>query len=282
MPLFVTQRALYEVRERPSKAYSWKAFLAANIVVELPYQVLVGILVFACYYYPVNGVQSSERQGLVLLFCIQFFVFASTFAHFIIAALPDAQTAGAVATLLFSLMLTFNGVMQPPDALPGFWIFMYRVSPLTYWVGGISGTELHAKPIECNSREVSVFNPPSGQTCREYLAAFLTQAPGQLQNPSATSDCRYCQLRVADQYLEGSNIYWGSRWRDFGLMWAFICFNIGAAVTLYYTFRVVKWDNVKFTDVLKLPCEALRKFLRAFPYQTHGREKKQRTKLDEE
>ena len=38
MPLFVTQRSLYEVRERPSKAYSWKAFLVANIAVEIPYQ----------------------------------------------------------------------------------------------------------------------------------------------------------------------------------------------------------------------------------------------------
>merc|ERR1711964_750832 len=27
------------------------------------------------------------------------------------------------------LFLTFNGVFQPPFALPGFWIFMYRVSP---------------------------------------------------------------------------------------------------------------------------------------------------------
>lgn len=51
MPRFVTQRDLYEVRERPSKAYSWKAFLIANIAVEIPYQVLLGILVYAsCKY----------------------------------------------------------------------------------------------------------------------------------------------------------------------------------------------------------------------------------------
>ncbi|MBE3046671.1 ABC transporter permease, partial [Candidatus Bathyarchaeota archaeon] len=37
-PVFVTQRALYEVRERPSKAYSWQAFLLANIFVEVPFQ----------------------------------------------------------------------------------------------------------------------------------------------------------------------------------------------------------------------------------------------------
>ena len=110
MPRFIIQRALYEVRERPSKAYSWAAFLIANIVVEIPYQILMGIMVFASYYYPIYGKnQSSERQGLVLLFCTQFFVFASTFAHLLIAAMPDAETAGNIATLLFSMSLTFNG-----------------------------------------------------------------------------------------------------------------------------------------------------------------------------
>ena len=78
MPPFVSQRSLYEVRERPSKAYSWAAFLIANIFVEIPYQILLGMLVFASYYYPIFGKnQSSERQGLILLYCIQFFVFAS-------------------------------------------------------------------------------------------------------------------------------------------------------------------------------------------------------------
>lgn len=35
MPVFANQRTMYEARERPSKAYSWKAFMSANIVVEL-------------------------------------------------------------------------------------------------------------------------------------------------------------------------------------------------------------------------------------------------------
>lgn len=128
MPQFVTQRSLYEVRERPSKAYSWKAFLIANLIVEIPYQIITGLLVFATFYYPVVGIQSSERQGLVLLFIVEFFIYASSFAHFLVAAMPDAQTAGGIATTLFAMTLIFNGVMQPPNALPGFWIFMYRVS----------------------------------------------------------------------------------------------------------------------------------------------------------
>ena len=70
----------------------------------------MGVLVFAAFYYPIFGAkQSSQRQGLMLVFCMQFFVFASTFAHMLIAALPDAETAGNIATLMFSLCLTFNG-----------------------------------------------------------------------------------------------------------------------------------------------------------------------------
>nr|POE75585.1 zeb2-regulated abc transporter 1 [Quercus suber] len=99
-----SSRSLYEVRERPSKAYSWKAFLIANIVVEIPYQILAGTIVWCTFYYPVVGIQDSERQGLVLLFMIALFIYASTFAHMCIAALPDAQTAGSIVTLLFSMV----------------------------------------------------------------------------------------------------------------------------------------------------------------------------------
>jgi ABC-type multidrug transport system permease subunit len=247
MPLFVTQRALYEVRERPSKTYSWKAFILSNIAVEIPYQIMVGIFVFVCYYYPVNGAsEPSSRQGLVLLFCIQFFVYAGTFATMVIAALPDAETAGALVTLLFAMSLIFNGVMQTPSALPGFWIFMYRLSPFTYWIGGMTSTQLHGREIQCSSDEMSVFDPPSGQTCGQYLAEFLLTQVGKLQNPDSESSCQYCSVSNADEYLSSSNIFWSERWRNFGLVWAYVVFDIVVAVVLYYAFRVVKWNPAAF------------------------------------
>ncbi|KAM0285091.1 hypothetical protein ACHAO9_008922 [Fusarium lateritium] len=241
-PHFLTQRDLYEVRERPSKAYSWKAFMIANVLIEVPYQALTGILMFACFYYPVVGIQSPARQGLVLLFMIQLMLYASSFAQMTIAAFPDALTASAIVTLLVLMSLTFCGVLQPPTALPGFWIFMYRVSPFTYWVAGIVSTELAGRAIECSVDETSIFDPPSGQTCGEYMADFLSAAPGQLQNPDATAQCQYCSLTNADQFMAGSNIYYSERWRNFGIVWAYIAFNIFIAVGSYYVFRVKKWS----------------------------------------
>ncbi|KAJ5530865.1 hypothetical protein N7527_004258 [Penicillium freii] len=253
MPVFVSQRSLYEGRERPSKSYSWKAFLIANVIVEIPFMVVMGILTYASYFYAVVGVPDSTTQGTVLLFCIVFFIYASTFTHMVIAGLPDETTASAVVVLLFAMSLTFCGVMQPPSALPGFWIFMYRVSPFTYWIGGMAGTQLHNRQVVCSTAELSIFNPPSGQTCGEYLMKYVTAAGGQLLNPEATSDCNYCSLEVADQYLITAGISYSDRWRNFGIMWAFIGFNIFVATLMYYLVRVKRWSSADMKEsVMKL------------------------------
>lgn len=240
-PLFVTQRSLYEVRERPSKAYSWKAFLIANVIVEIPYQVLMGTMTWAAFYYPVIGAgQSSERQALLWLLCTVLFIYASTFAQMTIAALPDATTAGALVTLLMIMSLQFCGVLQAPKALPGFWIFMYRVSPFTYWISAMTSTMLHGRTVSCTSTETTVFNPPSGQTCGEYYSSYLNESgvSGTLQNPLDTTSCRYCSITLADDYLSGSEIYWDDRWRNFGFLWVYIIFNIAVAAGAYWFFRV--------------------------------------------
>jgi ATP-binding cassette subfamily G (WHITE) protein 2 (PDR) len=62
-----------------------------------------------------------------MLFSVQLLIYASAFAQMTIAALPDAQTASGLVTLFTFMSILFCGVLQSPDALPGFWIF---VSPL--------------------------------------------------------------------------------------------------------------------------------------------------------
>jgi ATP-binding cassette subfamily G (WHITE) protein 2 (PDR) len=107
-------------------------------------------------------------------------------------------------------------------------------------------TLLHDRPVVCSSTETSHFDPPSGQTCGQYLADYLQTAPGVLQNPDATTNCQYCPLSSSDQFLAGSKIYYNERWRNFGIMFAFIGFNIAMAVLSYWAFRVAKWDTSKF------------------------------------
>jgi ABC-type multidrug transport system permease subunit len=243
-PLFVTQRNLYESRERPSKAYSWIAFMIANIVVELPYGIVAGVLMFASFYYPVVGAgQTSARQGLVLMFSIQLLVYTSSFAAMTIAALPNAETASGLVSLLTLMSILFNGVLQTPGNLPGFWLFMYRVSPFTYWVSGMVSTMLAGREVVCSSSEVSTLDPPAGQTCGQYLGNYAQAAMGTIQNPDATASCQYCALSNADQFLAGSSIFYSERWRNFGILFAFVSFNVFLALLTYWLFRVVNLSN---------------------------------------
>ncbi|KAI2828074.1 hypothetical protein CBS133816_5818 [Aspergillus niger] len=235
-PLLTKQHIIYETRERHTKTYSRLSLLLSIILTELLYQIILSICVWASYYYPISGTtQSSPRQGLVLLFFIQFFIYAITFALL-------AVTTSTLITGICSFMaLTFNGVMQPPHSLPGFWMFMYRVSPFTYFVAGVTSTQLHGVTVNCTRTEMVVFNPPSGQSCIEYLGDYLRTVPGQLMNPDAMRSCEYCPYSVADQFLAEREYRYDRRWMDFGVGWAFVGFNIGVAGLVYYVFWVRRW-----------------------------------------
>ena len=116
MPLFVTQRALYEARERPSKAYSWKAFIVAQLLVEMPWQTLMAVFTFFSWYYPIglyrNAVPTdsvTERGGLMFLLIWMFYLFTSTFSHMMIAGVDSPEVGATYANFLFSLTLIFCG-----------------------------------------------------------------------------------------------------------------------------------------------------------------------------
>ncbi|OJJ66373.1 hypothetical protein ASPBRDRAFT_201001 [Aspergillus brasiliensis CBS 101740] len=247
MPQFIFQRDLYEVREQPSKTYHWAAFIGANLLAEIPYQLFVGILVWASFVYPVFGVADSQRQGIMLLLIMQFFVYGSTFAHAVVAVLPDAETAGLIATMLFNMTLVFNGILVSRVALPGFWIFMYRLSPMTYLVNAIIASGVSGRAVDCSEKELSVFSvAPGYDTCGQYMEPYLQaagSAAGKLLNPESTDECKYCTLQTADQYLAGLDIYYDQRWRNFGLLWVYIAFNAAFAFAIYYFVRVRSWKR---------------------------------------
>jgi ABC-type multidrug transport system permease subunit len=126
MPQFVTQRALYEARERPAKTYAWPAFILANVIVELPYCLMMAVILYFTWAYPIGYYKNAiptdavhERGALLSLFVLEFLLFSSTFAHFVVAAMDTAETAGNIANLMFSLCLIFCGVLATPSQFPG-------------------------------------------------------------------------------------------------------------------------------------------------------------------
>ncbi|KAI1833391.1 hypothetical protein DTO006G1_6434 [Penicillium roqueforti] len=246
MPHFVAQRSLYEVRERPSKAYSWKAFMISNIVVELPWNTLMSLIIFVCWYYPVGMYRNAEptdsvtlRGAQMWLFIWTFLLFSSTFAHFMIAAFETAENAGNTGNMLFMLCLLFCGVLATPAQLPGFWNFMYRVSPFTYLVSGMLSVGISNTKVICATNEYLHFDPLNG-TCGEYMEAYKSTMGGYVEHELATSNCNFCPISDTNVYLTSVSSNYSDVWRNFGIMWVFIVFNIFAACALYWWVRVPK------------------------------------------
>ena len=253
MPHFVTQRALYEARERPSKTYDWKAFMTANIIVELPWQTLMSVLVFVCWYYPIglyrNGEgtnQVPERGGLMFLYVLAFNLWTSTFSHAIIAGIETAETGGNVANMLFSFCLIFCGVLASPDVFPRFWIFIYRLSPFTYIVSGMLSVGVANTRIVCSDIEILKFLPgPNATTCGEWMKDWIDTAGGYLIDPNATGECEFCTVAETNVFLKQLGIEYSTRWRNWGFLVVYIVFNIFAALGLYWLARVPKVGKVK-------------------------------------
>lgn len=125
---------------------------------------------------------------------------------------------------------------------------MYRISPFTYIVGGMIPTGVAMAPIECSTQELVTFTPPSGSTCAEYMSTFLDNVGGYLTDPGSTDECNYCSASTTDELLAQFGISYGTRWRDFGLLWAYVIFNIVAAVGLYWLVRVVSSPSSDIVD----------------------------------
>jgi ABC-type multidrug transport system permease subunit len=215
---------------------------------------VVAVFCFLVWYYPVGLYQNAQqtdtihsRSTLALLAIWVSFLFASSFAHMLIAGIESAEIASSLSTVFYIMMYIFSGVLAGPSDLPRFWIFMYRVNPFTYLVSSLLAASTGDASMHCADNEVLSFSAPSGLNCEEYMADYLSANGGYVLNPLAhdSEQCNYCALENTNQYLSNLSIDFNNRWRDFGLLWVFVVVNTVGAVLFYWVFRVPKGKEAK-------------------------------------
>ena len=142
--------------------------------------------------------------------------------------------------------MSFASVLVSPSALPRFWIFMYRASPVTYIVSTLLSATIGDKKATCSSTELLTFDPPSGTTCMAYLASYLEATPGgRLLNPQSTTQCEYCIVTNTNAVLARFGIAFENRWWHWGASMSYSAFNVGLAMFLYWVLRVRKVKRQK-------------------------------------
>jgi ABC-type multidrug transport system ATPase subunit/ABC-type multidrug transport system permease subunit len=226
LPNFYQNRALWEVREHPSRIYGWVAFCTASVISEIPHSIVSALVYWVLWYYPAGLPYDSSSAGYVFLMTMLFFLFQSSWGQWICAFAPSFTVISNVLPFFLVMFSLFNGVVVPYAQLNVFWKYwLYYVNPSTYWVAGVLAATMKGQPVQCANSEAAHFEPPAGQTCGEFATAFVRNiGKGYLMNPDATTGCGYCPYASGEEYLATLNIKPSQKWRDFGIFLAF-CFS---------------------------------------------------------
>ncbi|VEU23039.1 DEKNAAC104080 [Brettanomyces naardenensis] len=243
----IQSRELFEVRESKSNTFHWSALLLSQFLVEVPYSVLFSTFYFIAFYFPIQLPLKASVCGFWwFTYCIFFQLYYLSFGLTVVYFSPDLPSANVMTAMLLNFVISFCGVVQPPSLLPGFWKFMWRLSPLTYFVENMVATTLHDRPVHCSAKELNYLKPPEGMTCGEYLKPFFESNDGYVANPEAVSKCGICKFSVGDQYLSTLGMSFYHRWRNIGLFCVYIVFNLACLLGIYYLLRVRGLDLPKF------------------------------------
>lgn len=237
----LASRELFEVRESKSNMFHWSFLLLTQYLTELPYHLFFSTVFFVSFYFPLRTDFAASKSGVFFLdYCIMFQLYFVGLGLAVLYMSPNLPSANVILGLCLSFLISFCGIVQPSSLMPGFWTFMWKVSPYTYFAQNLIGIMLHDKKVVCKAKEYSYLDPPTGKTCGEYMEPFLKLASGYVKNPDATEKCAYCTYRVGDEYLKRIGSSYSYMWRNFGFFWVYIIFNLAAMVVLYYLFHVRK------------------------------------------
>ncbi|KAM9905958.1 hypothetical protein OXX79_001855 [Metschnikowia pulcherrima] len=236
-------REIYEAREKLSHTYRWWIMILAQFVNEVLYTVFAATLFYVPLFFATRADTDAAHAGVFFLsYAVFLQLYNISFALMWAYCAPDVQSAAVLISFFFSVIVSFSGVVQPFFLIPGFWTFLYKLSPYTYVIQNLVSSLVHGRAVRCSEIEFYVFDPPSGQTCGEYMETFLSSAPGYLKDAQATSNCGYCALSTADQYLATVGIKYSYVWRNIGFLCAYTVFNLCACLMLYKFVRLTKYS----------------------------------------
>ncbi|KAL2812989.1 pleiotropic drug resistance protein, ABC superfamily [Aspergillus granulosus] len=238
----------WQFREGPSHAYGWVAFASSTILSEIPGAILVTVLYYLLWYFP-SGLPHSEA-GYIFLFLLTYEIFQVLLGLFMMAVSPDLGVAGNVLVFIVCTFNWFNGIIVPYDQIQVFWRYwLYYLSPFTYLLGGMVTAVIADTTVKCSDADLTIFNPPSGESCGSYALSWASSVSVQLLNPNASELCEVCQFTTGEQYLEQFHLgqgRMGGKWGAWGIFVLFTAVNLGLVYFFTWATKVKRWKVFYF------------------------------------
>ncbi|KAJ8132750.1 hypothetical protein O1611_g874 [Lasiodiplodia mahajangana] len=215
-PLFISNRDIFETREKKSKTYSWVAFISAQLLSEILVLIVCATAYFVSWYFASGFPVRASASGQVYLQMLLYEFLYTSIGQAIAAYSPNAYFAALANPLIVGTLIQFCGVFVPYSHLQAFWRYwLYYLNPFNYLVGGLLVPVAWDTEVQCKASELTSIPLPPNTTCGDYMADFLSQYPGYVTDAGNTTMCSYCPYSTGADYLRTLNFqerYYG--WRD--------------------------------------------------------------------
>ncbi|KAI8622996.1 multidrug resistance protein CDR1 [Xylariaceae sp. FL1651] len=237
-PLFISNRDVFETREKKSKTYSWIAFISAQLLSEIFILIVCATLYFVSWYFTSGFPVRASVSGQVYLQMILYEFLYTSIGQAIAAYSPNAYFAALANPLIVGTLIQFCGVFVPYSHITPFWRYwLYYLNPFNYLLGGLLVPVSWDVGVQCHANELTTIPLPPNTTCGDYMAEFLSEYSGYVTDAANTSTCSYCPYSTGSDYLRGLNFnerYY--EWRDVGITSLF-CISSYALVFLMMRLR---------------------------------------------
>ena len=107
---FISTRRVYEIRERPSRMYSWTALITAQILSELLLNTICSSLFFIIWYSLV-GFPSSRAGYSYLMFGVTYPMHYTTFSQMVASMSPSSEISAQLSNFFLSFGLLLSVVI---------------------------------------------------------------------------------------------------------------------------------------------------------------------------
>lgn len=213
--------SLFEARQIVEKhktyaLYHPSADALASVVTELPTKIIIAIVFNLVFYFMVN---LKREPGPFFFYLLINFLSTLAMSHIFRTIGASAKTLSEAMTpssLLLSVLVIFTGFVIPLPNMHRWCFWLYYLNPIAYGFEALIVNEFHGRDFSC--------------------AQYIPSGPGypSLGNSVICSPVSSVAGRPfvnGDAYVEELYHYhWENRWRNFGIILAFVIFFLATYV----------------------------------------------------
>ncbi|KAK0605209.1 hypothetical protein LWI29_024220 [Acer saccharum] len=180
-PIVSIERTVF-YRERAAGMYAPFAYAAAQGLVEIPYILMQTITYGIITYFMINFERTARKFFLYLVFMFLTFTYFTFYGMMAVGLTPNQHLAAVISSAFYSLWNLLSGFLVAKPSIPGWWIWFYYISPVSWTLRGVITSQL--------GDIVTIIDEPGYRgTVKEYLEVSLDYGPGMIGVSAAVLVC---------------------------------------------------------------------------------------------